>query len=71
MLEKLTKEGSFTLAQERMRLRRCMLILEQIGTPQAAEILQSLAKGAPEPELQQEAEGSLTRLAAQVKTSQQ
>ena len=71
MLEKLNVPGSLSLAQERMRIRRCMLILEQIGTPQAGEILQSLASGAPEPELQQEAHASMIRMGLQPKTSKQ
>src|SRR5439155_11679185 len=52
MLSKLT--GGLTLEQERIRARRVMLILEQAGSPEARQVLQSLVAGAPEVELQAE-----------------
>lgn len=55
--------GGLTLEQERMRVRRVMLILEQFNTPAARQVLQSLIDGAPEVELQAEARVSLERLA--------
>ncbi len=60
MLAKLT--GGLTIEQERIRVRRVMLILEQLGTPEARQVLQSLVDGAPEVELQGEAKLSLERL---------
>ena len=60
MLAKLT--GGLSLEQERIRVRRVMLILEQVGTPAARQVLQSLIDGAPEVDLQAEARISLERL---------
>lgn len=61
MLSKLT--GGLSLEQERIRVRRVMLILEQVDSPAARQVLQSLVEGAPEVELQAEARISLERLA--------
>ena len=41
---------------------RALEVLERIGTPEARQILLSLAKGAPEAALTQEAKASLERL---------
>jgi hypothetical protein len=60
MLAKLT--GGLSLEQERIRVRRVMLILEQINSPGARQVLQSLVDGAPEVDLQAEARISLERL---------
>jgi len=60
MLAKLTKGES--LEQLRIRARRVMLMLEQLGTPEARDVLTKLAAGAPEVELQNEAKKSLERL---------
>jgi WD40 repeat protein len=60
MLSKLT--GGLTLEQERIRVRRVMLVLEQVNSPAARQVLESLVKGAPEVELQSEARVSLERL---------
>jgi hypothetical protein len=60
MLAKLT--GGLSLEQERIRVRRVMLILEQIGSPVARQVLERLVAGAPEVELQEEARISLQRL---------
>jgi len=61
MLAKLT--GGLSLEQERIRVRRVMLILEQVNSPGARQVLQSLVDGAPEVDLQTEARISLDRLA--------
>jgi hypothetical protein len=67
MLKKLNAGTALSLRQERIRLRRTMMILEQIADERAVTLLQSLAKGAPEVDLQQEAEDSLRRLGKSVK----
>lgn len=63
LTEKLEVPGSLTLDQERLRLRRVMLILEQDASAPARKILQDLVRGAPEEDLRQEAQTSLDRLA--------
>ncbi|MCI0682464.1 MAG: WD40 repeat domain-containing protein [Gemmataceae bacterium] len=60
MLAKLT--GGLSLEQERIRVRRVMLILEQVNSPPARKVLQSLVNGAPEVDLQAEARIALERL---------
>jgi len=62
LLEKLEVPGSLTLAQERLRLRRVMLILEQDAGEQSRKILQDLVRGAPEEDLRREAQASLDRI---------
>src|SRR5262249_23305659 len=47
---------------ERRRLLRTIEVLEQIGTPEARQALQTLADNAPEPRLREEARASLGRL---------
>jgi WD40 repeat protein len=59
LLEKI--EGPVT-DPEQLRGLRAVEILEHIGTSEAREVLQTLAKGAPETRLTQEAKGSLQRL---------
>jgi WD40 repeat protein len=60
--EKLNEKQSASLAQERLRLRRFMLICEQVGGAEAIEALQMLADRGPEDEIRDEAKGSLERL---------
>jgi hypothetical protein len=48
---------------EGFRTLRALEVLEYIGTPEAPTILESLAKGAPEARLTEEARLSLDRLA--------
>lgn len=62
LLADLAVPGSSTLAQERLRVRRVMLALEQVASPEALAVLTKLANGAPEVELQNEARGSVERL---------
>jgi WD40 repeat protein len=59
LLEKLA--GPITDA-ERLRAHRSLEILEHIGTPEAKAVLQTLARGAPEARLTQEAKEALERL---------
>jgi hypothetical protein len=47
---------------DRLRFLRSLEILEHIGTSDAQEVLQTLAAGAPEARLTQEAKGALMRL---------
>ena len=54
--------GALTLRQERLRMHRILSILEQLGDEAARQVLEDLARGAPEPELQKDAEQSLARL---------
>jgi len=60
--EKLNEKQSASLVQERLRLRRFMLMCEQIGGADAMEALQLLADRGPEEELRDEAKASLQRL---------
>ncbi len=60
MLEKI--QGRLPLEQERLRLRRIMAALEQIGTAEAIKTLKDLARGAPEKDLQVEAQETVVRM---------
>ena len=62
LVELLRVKEAMTLKQERLRLHRAFTVLEQLANEKARHVLDELAKGAPEPELQKEAELSLTRL---------
>lgn len=62
LLQRLNVPGAPTLAQERHRCRRTMMVLEQIDTSEARQLLHNLAQRAPEPELRDEAQASLQRL---------
>jgi WD40 repeat protein len=66
LLAKLQKgRGSGGPSAERLRLLRSLEALEHINTAEARDLLRSLAKGAPEAWLTQEAKSSLDRLARQ------
>jgi WD40 repeat protein len=60
--EKVNAANSASLAQERLRVRRIMMMLEQVGSPEAIEALRNLADRGPEEELREEAQASLQRL---------
>lgn len=47
---------------EHMRSLRAVEVLEQLGTPEARQVLEALAKGAPDVQLTEEAKASLQRL---------
>ena len=46
---------------EALRVLRAVEVLERLGTPEAEQVLQSLATGAPEARLTQEAKAALGR----------
>jgi WD40 repeat protein len=60
--EKLSASNTPSLAQERLRIRRFMLMCEQVGSPEAIAALEQLAARGPEEEIRDEARGSLARL---------
>lgn len=60
--EKLSGGNSPSLVQERLRVRRIMLMCEQAGGPDAIEALRKLAERGPEEEIRAEAKASLQRL---------
>jgi hypothetical protein len=51
------------LSPERLRGLRAVFVLEQIGNPEARQLLRRLASGAPGSQLTEEAEAALQRLA--------
>jgi hypothetical protein len=51
-------------AGESLRELRALEVLERLGTPEARQVLEALAKGAPEARLTREAQAALRRLAA-------
>jgi WD40 repeat protein len=59
----LTKLKGFVTHPDAVRALRAVEVLEQIGTPAAQEALATVAKGAPEANLTQEAQAALDRLA--------
>jgi hypothetical protein len=62
-LEHLLRKVEPSRSPDRLREVRAIEVLEHIGTPEAKQILQTLAEGAPEARLTQEAKASLERLA--------
>ena len=60
LLQKL--RGPIT-SPEMLRVSRSMMVLEQIGAPEAEAVLKELAKGDPEARLTREAKAALDRLA--------
>jgi WD40 repeat protein len=63
LLARFQVPGALTLAQERLRARRLMMMLEQSATPAARELLEKLSHQAAEADLRAEASASLARLA--------
>lgn len=63
--ERLNEKQSASLVQERLRLRRFMLICEQVGGEDAIEALTRIADRGPEEDLRDEARASLERLKKQ------
>jgi hypothetical protein len=59
----LHKAEARVLSPKQVLTLRTIEILEHSGTPKAKEVLQTVAKGAPEARLTQEAKASLERLA--------
>lgn len=60
--EKLNAQDSPSIARERLRVRRIMLMCEQVASPDAITALQKLAEKGPEEDLREEAKLSLERL---------
>ncbi len=60
--EKLQAKDAKSLAQERLRFRRFMLMCEQVGNADAIDALRKIADKGPEEELREEARASLQRL---------
>ena len=60
--DKLNETDSPSLVRERLRMRRYMLMCEQVGSPDALTSLRLLADKAPEEDLRAEAKASLRRL---------
>jgi WD40 repeat protein len=54
--------GDPKLAAERLRSVRAIEVLERIGTPEARQVLEGLAKGAPGARLTQESQAAVQRL---------
>jgi hypothetical protein len=52
-----------TWPPDALRVRRALMVLEYIGAPEARQLLETLAQGAPGTRLTREAQGSLERLA--------
>ena len=62
LLHKLAVPGALSLAQEQMRLRRMMMVLEYIADAPSVDLLERLSKQGPEDALCDEARASLLRL---------
>jgi WD40 repeat protein len=59
----LDKQEEKALSGNRLRDLRALMVLERIGTLEARKLVETLAKGAPQAQLTQEAQASLERLA--------
>ncbi|MBX9678263.1 MAG: hypothetical protein K2X38_05820 [Gemmataceae bacterium] len=64
LLQRLNVPGAITLHQERLRQRRVLLVLEQVGNDASMKALSELSTGAPEENLRREAAETLARLRA-------
>jgi hypothetical protein len=65
LLSMIRQDKSLTLAQERLRAHRLMMILEQSATPAARDLLERLSRMAAEADLRADAKASLVRLQKQ------
>jgi WD40 repeat protein len=65
ILNKLERQ---VISGERLRTLRALEVLEDIGTPEARQVLAALAKGAPESGLTKEAKASVQRLSNRART---
>jgi hypothetical protein len=59
----LKKLDDLAMPPEDLQALRATVVLERIGSPEARQVLQALAGGAPEARLTREAKASLVRLA--------
>jgi hypothetical protein len=59
----LAQLGGPAKAPEALRGLRVLQVLEQVGSPEARQVLAALARGRPEDWLTREARGALERLA--------
>lgn len=62
LLSMIRQDKSLTLAQERLRAHRLMMVLEQCATPAARDLLEKLSRMAAEADLRADARASLARL---------
>jgi WD40 repeat protein len=62
-LEQLMEKFEASRSPEQVRALRAIEVLEHLGTPEAARLLEALSRGAPEARLTQEAEAASKRLA--------
>jgi RNA polymerase sigma factor (sigma-70 family) len=67
-LEELLSKGGSLPSGEMLRCLRVVEVLERIGTPEARQLLETMARGAPEDWLTQEAKASLERLVRRATT---
>jgi cell division septum initiation protein DivIVA len=61
-IQQLLEQLETVPSAERLQALRAVEVLEIAGTPEARQLLEVLAKGAPEARLTQEAKASLERL---------
>ena len=61
--ELLEKQDRMAIGAEALRVLRAIEVLEQIGTPEAQNVLKTLAEGAPEVRRTREAKAACERLA--------
>jgi hypothetical protein len=63
ILAKLPKSGEEVRYSSRLRLSRAVVVLERVGSPEARQLLETVAKGSSRSRLAQEARAALKRLA--------
>jgi hypothetical protein len=67
ILDKLKQSGKESRILEPSKVRLCLAILEEIGTPEAERVLQELAKGPSQSTVTPEVRAALERFAKQPK----